>query len=56
LEDFEEDAKIILTRITEKQNGLAGTGLFGVGIGTRGGGAVVNTIMSPRIGQMQRTS
>jgi hypothetical protein len=30
------DAKIILTRIIEKQNGLAGTVFFCVRIGTRG--------------------
>ena len=38
MEDLEADGKIILTRITEKQNGMAGTGLFRVRIGTRGEG------------------
>jgi hypothetical protein len=38
LEDLGADDKIILTRTTEKQNGLAGTGFFRVRIGTKGGG------------------
>jgi hypothetical protein len=38
LEDLGADVKVILTRIIEKQNGLAGTGSVWVRTGTRGEG------------------